>query len=366
MKGYYTAVIALTVGSMIIMQSAVKYNVALDGERRRMTQLLFRLIIVCALCEWAGVMLDGSDTRLIPLHLLVKATELSLTPCAGLICGRSLSRDWRLEKYAIGVAAVNAMLVISSVFTGLIYRVDAQNFYHHGPIYGFYTAACVGTIGFFFVRGIETFRRYQHSGGILIWLVTLFLVLGIMVQNIDSTIRVTWLAVAMSSIMLYKFYGDIVQQVDGLTELLNRWGYESYLANFRGKGAIFFFDVDRFKEINDTHGHAMGDQCLQSIAESLREIFGPYGRCFRIGGDEFCVVMEERLDKIEALLKALSKDMELRRAEQPVLPRVSVGYVVFDTAQENIGDAVAEADAKMYEIKRQNHALRDEPPDAVR
>ena len=366
MKEYYTAVIGMTVLAMITMQAAVSYNVSLDKERRKVTQLLFRIIIVTSLCEWGGVMLDGAEARLIPLHLIVKAVELSLTPYIGIICGRSLSKDRRLERYAMIAAGINAVLEVLSIFTGIIYRVDAQNIYHHGPLYWFYTAACVGTIGFFFVRGLYTFRRYQHSGGILIVMVTLFLTLGVVVQSLDSDLRVTWLSVAMAATMLYKFYGDIIQQVDGLTELLNRWGYESYLSNFRGKGAIFFFDVDRFKEINDTYGHAMGDQCLQSIAESLRAIFGPCGRCFRIGGDEFCVVMEERLDKIEALLRALSEDMKCRRAEQPLLPNVSVGYVVFDTAEKNINDAVAEADAKMYEIKRINHALRDGAPDAVK
>lgn len=356
----------MTVLAMVIMQAAVDYNVSLDKERRKVTKLLFRIIVVTSLCEWSGVMLDGTAVQFIPLHLVVKAVELSLTPYIGIICGRSLSRERKLERYAMVVASANTVLEVLSIFTGLIYRVDAQNVYHHGPLYGLYTAACVGTIGFFFVRGISTFRRYQHSGGILIWLVTLFLTLGIVVQNIDSALRVTWLSVAMTAIMLYKFYGDIIQQVDGLTELLNRWGYESYLSNFRGKGAIFFFDVDRFKEINDTYGHAMGDQCLQTIAECLRGTFGPYGRCFRIGGDEFCVVMEERLEKVNALLRTLSDDMEKRRAAQPILPNVSVGYVVFDTAQKNISDAAAEADARMYEVKRANHASREKAPDAVR
>lgn len=366
MKEYYTAVIGMTVLAMIIMQTAVNYNVSLDRERRKITKLLFRIIIVTSLCEWCGVMLNGAAERLVPLHLAVKAVELSLTPYTGIICGRSLSRDRRLERCAMIIASINTALVVSSVFTGLIFRVDAQNVYHHGPLYWCYTAACVGTIGFFFVRGLYTFRRYQHSGGILIGLITLFLVLGVVMQSIDSDLHVTWLSVAMAATMLYKFYGDIVQQVDGLTELLNRWGYENYLSNFRGKGAIFFFDVNCFKEINDTYGHAAGDECLQSIAECLRETFGPYGRCFRIGGDEFCVVMEERLDRIGALLEKLSEDMKQRRAERPMLPNVSVGYVVFDTAQKNISDAVAEADARMYEMKRASHAARDEAPGAVR
>ena len=96
MKTFYTAAILLTVGAMLIMQMSVRYNVILDRERRWVTQVLFGVIIVTSLCEWAGVMLDEVNPRCIPLHWLVKVLELSLTPCIGLICGRSLNRDDRL------------------------------------------------------------------------------------------------------------------------------------------------------------------------------------------------------------------------------------------------------------------------------
>ena len=63
MKTFYTAAILLTVGAMLIMQMSVRYNVILDRERRWVTQVLFGVIIVTSLCEWAGVMLDGVNPR---------------------------------------------------------------------------------------------------------------------------------------------------------------------------------------------------------------------------------------------------------------------------------------------------------------
>ena len=358
MKEFYTAVIALTVSSMLIMQAAVAYNVTLEKERKQAMRLLFGIIALAAGCEWAGVMLDGLSLRHIPMHWGVKWVELSLTPCIGLLCGRSLSREKesRLEKAAQGLAVLNVLLETLSLFTRLIFYVDDQNLYHHGPCYWIYTAFCIGTILFFFLRGLQTFKKYQHSGGILIWMVTLFLVAGIVIQSVNGEVRITWLTVAFSAVMLYKFYGDVIQQVDGLTELINRWGYENYLSHFQGKGAIVFLDVDDFKEINDTYGHAAGDASLQTIANCLRDVFGPYGKCFRVGGDEFCVLLEEKQNEVGALLKALSEKMKACRAENPQLPYLSAGYVAFDTREKNVNDAVTEADAQMYQAKSRHHA----------
>lgn len=147
--------------------------------------------------------------------------------------------------------------------------MDSANVYHHAAFYGIYTFFCFVTILYFLVRGMQTFRRYQSSGGVLIVLVALFLVGGVCIQMVDSQLNVTWLSVAVSSIMLYKFYSDLVQQVDGLT------------ADFIGQ-------------------------------------------------------------------------IEAKREEDPRLPRVSIGYVLFDTREMNIQDAVTRADAEMYAAKQQD------------
>ena len=56
---------------------------------------------------------------------------------------------------------------------------------------------------------------------------------------------------------------------------------------------LIVFDLDNFKYINDTYGHQAGDQCLKVIAECLKKAYSRYGNCYRIGGDEFCVLFRE-------------------------------------------------------------------------
>lgn len=354
---YYTVAIFLNIFAMAIMIFSVQFNVVLDRERKQMTGLLFGIIIVTSFCEWCGNALNGAPLSLIPLHVAVKTVELSVTPFIGLICAKSLSPKVALGKAAFLLGIVNMVLEIASAFTGMIFYVDAQNGYHHGAFYGIYTVFCVGCIGVFLLESLRVFKRYQQSGGILLSVLTLFLIAGIGIQMLFG-VKLLWPTVGLAAVMLYKFYGDIVQQIDGLTELLNRWGYERYLSQFRGKGAILFFDVDRFKQANDSYGHAFGDQCLQIIAGCIRHTFARYGRCFRVGGDEFCVVLEQRYDEVEVLMQSFARKMQKHRDQEPHLPRVSAGCVVFDIAQKNINDAVAEADADMYVAKRKG---REDP-----
>lgn len=76
-----------------------------------------------------------------------------------------------------------------------------------------------------------------------------------------------------------------------LTELLNRGSYERIL-NIYETGerpfALILIDVDTFKSVNDTYGHAMGDTILQKVATLLKRTFRSIDYVCRIGGDEFC------------------------------------------------------------------------------
>ena len=55
---------------------------------------------------------------------------------------------------------------------------------------------------------------------------------------------------------------------------------------------LVVFDVDAFKQINDSYGHVQGDLCLAEIAECIKKAYANFGYCYRIGGDEFCVLLK--------------------------------------------------------------------------
>ena len=151
-----------------------------------------------------------------------------------------------------------------------MFYVDAQNFYHHGVLYALYILAYGGSTVFFLVQIGFACRAYQYTGGTQLLLATLFVLLGLMVQLFLPMVKIDWLTITCGALMMSKFSSDMVLQTDGLTQLVNRLGYEHYLARLRVPATILMFDVDRFKDVNDVLNDATAD--LQPPATNGRRL----------------------------------------------------------------------------------------------
>ena len=100
---------------------------------------------------------------------------------------------------------------------------------------------------------------------------------------------------------------------DSMTGLSNRNAYELRLRELvyhpPGELGMVLFDIDRMKFINDTYGHHMGDLVIALVGRCIRKVFGSSGECYRIGGDEFCVIytgqmdMSAKCDRLDQLLE---------------------------------------------------------------
>lgn len=146
--------------------------------------------------------------------------------------------------------------------------------------------------------------------------------------------------------------------LDPLTGCLNRRAFEEgrgLESAAMSYGAIALLDVDALKPINDDHGHSAGDSVLRHVAENLRRAIRPADRLYRIGGDEFVVIMPRATaDSGERRLRAIVEAIPLfHLSEGEHLPlRVSVGVAIYRSA-EDMEQALGEADALMYANKEQ-------------
>lgn len=142
---------------------------------------------------------------------------------------------------------------------------------------------------------------------------------------------------------------------DALTGLSNRRALPGVFRSVYRTGAtILFFDLDGFKEINDGHGHQVGDRYLQTFAGALRAAFRPADHVVRFGGDEFVVVAPDALPE-----QVLGRVGTLR--ERAVTPdeRVSIGFSVGHSYLPPAGDpdaALKAADQDMYQAKENRRA----------
>lgn len=133
--------------------------------------------------------------------------------------------------------------------------------------------------------------------------------------------------------------------------------------------SVAFIDVDRFKLLNDTHGHAFGDFVLRSIGELLRQSFRQSDTVSRYGGEEFVVVMPETsLDVARAKMESLrtliaSAPFEVQPGSPPVQITVSIGLAGFPQDGPTAVELFATADERLFQAKREgrNRVVAEAP-----
>lgn len=144
---------------------------------------------------------------------------------------------------------------------------------------------------------------------------------------------------------------------DPLTEALNRGAFSQILNLFQQDGssfALILIDIDNFKTVNDTYGHAIGDMILKETAEQLKTAFRSIDYVFRIGGDEFAIIMVNMTSDLAYTVteKISEVNRNLSAPETDEIPPVSLSVGVAFTDRENPGESLfKDADAALYYTK---------------
>ena len=149
---------------------------------------------------------------------------------------------------------------------------------------------------------------------------------------------------------------------DTLTGLANRRGFQYQLTaalkrvDSNGKKvALMLFDLDRFKEVNDTLGHGVGDELLCAVASHLRANIRDDDVVARLGGDEFAIVMTD-LDKQEVVISTVLRIIEtlsrpIQVADHMIRTGSSVGITVYPDDSGDSEQLILHADLAMYQAK---------------
>ncbi len=156
-------------------------------------------------------------------------------------------------------------------------------------------------------------------------------------------------------------------RTDSLTKIANRMQFQHLLQQSIARArrsqqyvAMVYLDVDRFKDINDTFGHAAGDTSLEIFARRVLAELGENSHAGRLAGDEFAVLITgfERLDAMQRhlnelaprLLAATGKPFQVHGEE--IFLTASMGIAVYPRDGDNVIDLIRNADAALYEAKK--------------
>lgn len=359
MDYYFLIITILDTFALGILCVFTKYSEVLDKRQRCWFIRAFTLIIFISVLEVITVAVDQKSPALRWVNILANYLGFGLTPAVPIFLASALENN-RSARYALGLEGAFLLFLAVTFPAGLVFYVDQSNHYMRGGYFGIYIAAYCCAIVYLLAVTLRLAANHRNKSRYSICFISVFLLASTMIQVCYPGIHVTWMCVSLLSILYYTYCNGIWQQLDQLTGLLNQKSYLNRTAVLSENGMLVVFDVDNFKYINDHYGHGMGDRCLEAVAACIKTAYSGYGSCYRIGGDEFCVLLEEKADA-QRCYRRLLKELEKKREALKILPYVSVGSARY-SAGDNVRRVKEIADSNMYRFKKNRKGHQGVPP----
>lgn len=287
--------------------------------------------------------------------------------------GRNLFRSWKVRvAFGIPFALISVVLLIN-FWTGIVFSIDVDGSYKRGSWYlvsflpmfgGLVGCAAISVIQY--THEIVTERRRDC---LTLAAFAIIPIIGGIVQSVFYGWWVLWPLSAVAVLFVYLGASNRQISFDAMTGLYNRRFFDEYLNRRLGRPAsqgdwcLIMIDLDGFKGVNDTYGHAAGDEVLRDAAEALRTAFSQK-RAFlaRYGGDEFAAIVD-CADEAEAarMTESLKSESVCVRGEQGpgACVSFSAGHALRDfTGEQDAEGIVGAADAALYRAKKAHKAFR--------
>lgn len=284
--------------------------------------------------------LKARDRYLCRIFVWLDVAEIAVVLFLQLTDIRDLTQTLWMTHVMIGLAVLYFIYTICS------------KFYHHTTTHALWICA-IGSIILIGALFSDMYNYYQGAQDIgpagriamLLFIVTLACDTAfVSLKEIDAGRRAA-------------LYRELAEK-DLLTGCYNRNAYHEDTSRCKKLTnlLLFAFDLNNLKYYNDKFGHNCGDQYITDAAHILRKIFSRYGRLYRIGGDEFCVLIDDHNTcDISHLICCLRKEESIYNASsRNIHLQISCGYAVFDPQTDTDLDALQKrADQNMYENKKQ-------------
>ena len=173
-------------------------------------------------------------------------------------------------------------------------------------------------------------------------------------QRFSRHVRALFMLV-LAFLAIVAMYLHNQSTTDNLTRLKNRRSmHRRFRSGISAHYTLLYLDVNRFKFINDTYGHEIGDQVLRAVAEQIERFWKGYR--YRIGGDEFILIGQPDSQSLNSLLEKLSTIHFVSEAHQVSLElSVAIGVSFPREGLMTLQEVLKQADQAMYDHKRESH-----------
>ncbi len=353
----------------IFMWLFLRSTSTLDKNAKRLFYIALALIVVELVSTNLELYYAERNQTLSMWRVFWSAIGYTVRPILiYMMLGLTLHKNRKGRAYHLAAIplAFNAVLAFSGFFTRIAYYYTPDNQFQSGPLReGFYM------ILFFYLMLVVIVLLLQRKESTKLRQIVGYacLVLGMAAMYMEKKWEVPG-AVRTAISLIFVFYFMYYQsheyvkehkettyraQHDSLTGIYNRYGYDVITEKFTTSDkalAFVILDVDHFKKINDTYGHEIGDEVLKQVAELLRSTFRSADYVFRLGGDEFIVLMPGMKPEMEDLISRRVETInnKLQHPNLPIPPvSLSAGASFSDSGFSE--KLYKEADKALYQIK---------------
>ena len=190
-------------------------------------------------------------------------------------------------------------------------------------------------------------------------------IVAILIVGIYLTLASCLLVLMLSRVLKEKYEKEkymYTSNTDELTKCFNRRAYDSDMQklDLNTKWAYISLDLNGLKKANDTLGHSAGDELICAASNCMKFAFASYGKIYRIGGDEFVVLIQESVSNIDSILQVF--DATISDWHGKYSNSISISYGVVKSSEQDF-DSVYEisklADERMYKSKSEYYNISD-------
>lgn len=315
-----------------------------------------RFVAIVLAAEIATVYVDASGIQALDvLDEVLYCTVYAAAPITFLLLALLFDDGMRRHRALVAVAAgLSALFVFSNFIHHGLFSVTGATVYERGPLYPVYLVLAVAAgVVFLFANA----RATRDRGGYRQWILygVFFLVIGTTaIEVVDSRVLVIWPGIVVGMVLYYVYLRELQFSFDPLTNVLNRRAFSEEMGNIANGAPVTLamLDLNGLKPVNDLVGHETGDEYLTAVAGIAEAAFGGVGRCFRIGGDEFCVISHDVDSAVfDRAVAAFREAVAMHNREVDYEFSVAIGIASRVSDSENPFDVLARADAGMYRDK---------------
>ena len=350
--------------SYLLIVFAMIFGVSLAFRSNYVNKYKNRYFI-CAVLVNIGLLVSeigrdaGEYYQLRELNIIMNIINYALAPLLPYFIVLMNRKRWkRWERNAMIPAIVIILMALTSQLTKLLFYIDEANNYSRGS---FYLGSLLVSLAYFVMLTVTSFQEYRDadfSEKVYLLAILILALSGVLMQAVLPQISSMWTTTGISLLLYYTFGLELSNKYDLLTGVRNRRAFDTHTETlFAGRNySVLVFDINGLKPVNDHMGHEQGDKLIMGVAGILAKSFYGIGKIYRIGGDEFCIICDERNEaKITAALADMEQNINKANKNGRDKFTISVSYGLEIHRADDVREyqeVFNTADEKMYEMKQ--------------